>query len=137
MYLFISPFLKKAKSLGLRSTEANRDFTRGITEYLGAIKILKATGSYEGALLTAENRSQEVQQVGFASELNSNKVQFISQVVPVVLVAIIIGISTEILEIDTPTILIFLVFMIRILPKISQFQLFLQKYLTSILIEVM
>jgi ATP-binding cassette, subfamily B, bacterial MsbA len=131
IYYIIRPFTFRGKRLGHRLTVANRDFSFIVLEYLRGLKLLKATASVEFAKEGVFKTTENLCQTAFESELNISKVYFVTQALPVLALTVIIGVSFELLKIQTSVIFVFLIFMIRIAPRIAQVQQLIQSYVLN------
>jgi len=128
MFAVVSPLSRRAKILGKRVTNVNRDFSIIIIEHLRALKLLKSTASEALAGREISQENENVRDVSVDSEMNAAKVNFITQALPVILLTGILGFSHENLELQVPVILVFLLFMMRVAPRIGQFQQQIQTY---------
>ena len=128
MFLVIRPLSIQAKALGKRATQVNREFGVVILEHLRALKLLKATASEDLARSGSADKSENLRRCAAESELNGTKIYFLTQALPVLLLTGLIGVSYEFLKVPVPVILVFLLFMIRIAPRVGQFQQQLQSY---------
>lgn len=128
MFLVIRPLSRQAKVLGERATRVNREFGVIILEHLRALKLLKATASEDLAMQGTASTIENLRLCLAESELNGTKVYFLTQAMPVLLLAALIGVSHEILQIPVSIILVFLLFMMRIAPRVGQFQQQVQSY---------
>jgi ABC-type multidrug transport system fused ATPase/permease subunit len=121
-YLVVRPVIAHAKILGEETSIANRNISFYAIEYLRSLKLLKATGAEEMPKKHMFEHSDVLNKVSFQSELNTTRVYFLVQALPVILLTSIIGISFELIETPTSLILVFLLFMARTAPRVAQFQ---------------
>jgi len=121
-YLVVRPIIAQAKILGEQLLVANRNISFYAIEYLRGLKLLKATGAEETPKKDMSEHTDALNKVSFKSELNTTRVYFLVQALPVILLTGIIGISIELVEIPTSLILVFLLFMARTAPRVAQFQ---------------
>jgi len=127
-YLLVRPLTRRAKILGELTSKANKDLTFYCLEYLRSLKILKATASDDQAEQDIFGRNENFFTVAFESELNSTRVQVLVQAVPVLLMTAIIGIAYDVLDMPVTVILVFLLFMMRVAPRVGQLQQQIQTY---------
>lgn len=128
VYLVVKPLTERAKVLGEKTSSANRNLSFYCLEYLNVLKILKSTASENVARNSMDEKNKDVYSIAVDSELNAARVNFLVQALPVLLMAIIIGFSFEVLKLPMSSILVFLVFMMRIAPRIGRLQQLLQSY---------
>jgi ABC-type multidrug transport system fused ATPase/permease subunit len=128
MLIAVRPFARRAKTLGGQTNDANLDLSSFAIEYLRCLKILKATASEGLAEECISKKNQNLFFLGFMAEMNKNKVNFLIQALPVLLLTAIIGIAYEVIEIPVSLVLVFLLFMARIAPRVAQLQHLLQVY---------
>ena len=127
-YLIVRPFNIRAKQLGEMTSKANRDLSFYCLEYLRILKIAKATATIHFAQDEISNKNQSFFDVSFNSQMNSTQVHFIVQALPVLLLTGILGISYQIIQVPVPVILVFLLFMMRVAPRIGTLQHQVQTY---------
>ena len=127
-YFLVRPFTRMAKALGERINKANENLTFYSLEYLRSLKLLKALFKEEKAAEEINKRSEDLYSAMYLSELTTTRVYFLVQSLPVLMLTIIIGVSHEILNMPTPIILVFLLFLARIAPRVAQFQQIFQSY---------
>ncbi len=128
MFLVIYPLSMRAKFLGKLGVKINREFSEVLIENLRALKLLKSSASELKAKNETKNKSSKVKNCAADSEINSTKVYFVTQALPALFLTGLIGVSHEILNLSTPVILVFLLFMMRIAPRVGQFQQHVQSY---------
>ena len=121
-YIVVRPVMAHAKILGEETSIANRNISFYAIEYLRSLKLLKATGAEELPKKDMCKHSNTLNKVSYHSELNTTRVYFLVQALPVILLTSIIGISIELIETPTSLILVFLLFMARTAPRVAQFQ---------------
>jgi len=121
-YFVVRPVIGQAKILGEETLKANRNLSFYAIEYLRSLKLVKATGSGELPKDRMAGHSEALYEVSFNSELNTTRVYFLVQALPVILLTGIIGVSIELIETPTSLILVFLLFMARTAPRVAQFQ---------------
>jgi len=122
MYLAVRPLFRQAKSLGAQSVEVNKDFSFISLEYIRNLKLLKATANEAPAIEGISNRTDRLYKMSVDLELNGAQLYFLVQALPVLMLAVIIAISNEVLQIRINIVLVFLLFMVRIAPKVGQLQ---------------
>lgn len=128
MIIAVRPFSHRAKDLGGQTNEANRELSSLAIEFLRSLKLLKATASEGLAEGRISEKNEDLFQLGYMAELNKNKVNFLIQALPVLLLTGVIGVSHQMMEIPASLILVFLLFMARIAPRVAQLQHLLQVY---------
>lgn len=128
MFLVVRPLTQRAKSYGSQTGQANRNLNFFSLEYLRGLKLLKATANEQLATQEISEKIEDVYRVSYGAELNATRLNFLVQALPVVLLAAIIGLAHEVLEITVPVVLVFLLFMMRIAPRAAQLQQFLHSY---------
>ena len=128
MFFAIRPYTPRGKMLGKRLTTANQSFSFTSLEYLRSLKLLKATAEGIAAKEGFSEKAQKVFEATFDSEQNVSKVYSLTQALPILLITFIIGVAFEILNIQVSVIFVFLIFMIRIAPRIAQVQQQIQNY---------
>lgn len=121
-YFVVRPIIGQAKILGEETLKANRNLSFYAIEYLKSLKLIKASGSEEFPKKNMSEQSDALYEVSFKSELNTTRVYFLIQALPVVLLTGIIGFSIKMIEAPTSLILVFLLFMARTAPRVAQFQ---------------
>ena len=128
LILVVRPFSIRASSLGRIATEINKEFSIILIENLRALKLFKVTANEDRARQITEKKIDDARECAAESELIVKKILFLTQALPVLFLTFIIGVSTEILNIPISATLVFLLFMIRIAPRVVQFQQQLQGY---------
>ena len=128
MYLATRPFNRRAKELGQQATQANRNFSFYSLEYLRSLKLLKATANEWLAKRDISQRVEDLFSFAFKSELNGAQLNILMQALPVLVSALIIWLANEVMHIPVPVMLVFLLFIIRIAPRVAQLQQFVHSY---------
>lgn len=122
------PFNQRAKQLGEMTSETNRDLSFYCLEYLRILKLAKATSSTQRVKDEIANRNQAVFDVACKSQMNTTQVTVIVQALPVILLTGLLGISHQVMQVSVPVTLVFLLFMMRIAPRIGVLQQQIQTY---------
>ncbi len=130
--LIIRPLLVSAKHLGKMKTQINNKLSFAFVDYLRGSKFIKLTAT-EHIVQNHLNRILEASyQNLFASEVNKSAVYLFSQLLPLILLAAAIVTAHDILSISVSMILVFLLLLIRITPRIVQFQQHYQTFMAAI-----
>ncbi len=131
-FMIIRPLQQRAFVYGEDLTAANSTFGFQAVDYLKNLKLVKATGS-EGRISEHISRLQAtVCDVVSKRQINLATTYFVTQVFPVLLVATVIGIANTVLQKDGTVILVFLLFLARMAPLLSQFQQEYQAYIMDV-----
>jgi ABC-type multidrug transport system fused ATPase/permease subunit len=93
--------------------------------------VIKAMAGGGSAKASTRGINENYRSVAINSELNSTKIYVIVQALPVVLLGALIYVSYNIMELQVSVILVFLLFMMRIAPRIGQLQQHIQTYYQS------
>jgi len=128
IFMVIHPLTKKGKILGELTSKTNRDLSFFSLEYLRNLKIVKSMAGQEFAKKFLYKVDEAYCFVTIRSELNSARVQALVQAFPVILLGSLIYISFELLNLPVSLILVFMLFMMRIAPRMGQLQQYLQTY---------
>ena len=130
--LVIRPFHRRAYVYGEELTAARKDFGFYTVDFVKNLKLVKATSSENRVGERIKQLWSNVCQVIAAQQINLEVTHFITQAMPVLLVALLIGIGSLIFGTDTTTTLVFLLFLARMAPLLTQFQLEYQAYVMEI-----
>jgi len=122
MYLIVSPLNRRAKIFGERTSVSNRELSFFGLEYLRGLKLLKSTANEQIAEREVSEKIDNVFRVSRDSEINAARLAFLLQSLPILLMAGIIGLAYEVFDIAVPVVLVFLLFMVRIVPRAAQLQ---------------
>jgi len=128
VFIVIRPFSRRSRTLGERIKEANQNLGFYSVEYLRSLKLLKSTATEPFAEDDMAVRNGDVFTTFYKSGLNTTRVYFLTQALPVLMLVTIIGVSYEVLGTSPPLILVFLMFMARMAPRVAQLQQNLQNY---------
>ena len=127
----IRPLLISAKRLGELKTQINKKLSFTFVDFLRGSKFIKLTATEK----TVQNRLNGILEVSyknlFASEVNKSAVYLFSQLLPLILLASTIIIAHDLLSISTSMILVFLLLLVRITPRMVQFQQQYQTYMAA------
>lgn len=126
----ILPTQRRSYYLGDLLTQANKRFGFYAVDYLRNMKLIKATASEPETADRITALQDDVCTTMARRQINLALSNFIVQAAPVFLVAIVIGLVTQVLDLQTETALVFLVFMARIAPLATHFQ---QEYQSFVL----
>ena len=100
-YFVVRPIIAQAKIHGEQLLVANRNISFYAIEYIRGLKLLEATGAMGTPKKDISEHSDALNKVSFKSELNTTRIYFLVQALPVVLLTGIIDISIELMEIPT------------------------------------
>ena len=129
--IIIRPLLMSAKRLGELKTQINKKLSFTFVDFLRGSKFIKLTATEK----TVQNRLNGILEVSyknlFASEVNKSAVYLFSQLLPLILLASTIIIAHDLLSISTSMILVFLLLLVRITPRMVQFQQQYQTYMAA------
>ena len=130
--IVIRPFQHRSFRYGQQLTEANNAFAFETVDLFRNFKLVKATGS-ENLIAGRLKRLQgnlcrviRVRQVNYAAT------EFVIQIFPVLLVAGVIGVAHGLLRVETAPVLVFLLFLARMVPLITQCQQEYQSYVMDL-----
>ncbi|MBM09231.1 MAG: hypothetical protein CMF69_06605 [Magnetovibrio sp.] len=126
--IVVRPLHKRAKWLGEFSTEQNTKLLFHAIELLKGAKLIKSNAVESLATKRIDKHVSGVYEATVNTEVNHMRVYYIVQSLPVILLAVVLGVATEIYTIPVSSTLVFLIFMARIAPRIAQFQQFSQGY---------
>ena len=124
----ILPFVRQARSLGEKTKVANEELGASSVDYLKGIKVLRAAGLPSQVLNSVTKLCEALSDANVQAELNTTRIYFIIQSIPVFLIVILIGVGHTYFHLDSAFILGFLLFLSRIAPRIAQFQQYYQSY---------
>ncbi len=128
MYLATRPFNRRAKEVGQQATQVHRNLSFYSLEYLRSLKLLKATANEWFAKRDITQRIEDSYSVAISADLNGTQLNILMQALPVLVLALIIWLANEVMHIPVPVMLVFLLFIIRIAPRVAQLQQFIHSY---------
>ena len=128
MWISLRPLTRAARLLGEESNEANRTLALYSVDYLRSLKLVKATATENSISDRLDDRNDETFRVMYGSETNLAAVHFLVQAMAAVLLISIIGTSHFVFSTPPELLFVFLIFMVRMAPRIAQFQQQYQSY---------
>ena len=130
--IVIRPFQHRSFRYGGQLTKANNAFAFETVDLFRNFKLVKATGS-ENLIAGRLKRLQgNVCRVIRVRQVNYAATEFVIQIFPVLLVAGVIGVAHGLLRVETAPVLVFLLFLARMVPLISQCQQEYQSYVMDL-----
>lgn len=120
--LAVWPLQRKAKILGEETSQANKALNFHAVDFLRGLKLIKITAAESQVAAQMSDQIRSLYGVLKKSELNVAQNYFIVQALPVVLLALLIGVSYEILNLGASFTLVFLLVLSRIAPFMGHFQ---------------
>ena len=131
LVLAIRPLIRQASLIGKEMTTAEENYTFSAVDCLRAAKLAKVTGSEKTIISTVVGIGITVSEAKTAAQSNSNMVNFVLQVGPVILIASAIGLGTWVLDLPASLLLVFLLVMARVAPRLSSTQQAFQAYIVN------
>ena len=130
--IVIRPFQHRSFRYGGQLTMANNAFAFETVDLFRNFKLVKATGS-ENLIADRLKRLQgNVCRVIRVRQVNYAATEFVIQIFPVLLVAGVIGVAHGLLRVETAPVLVFLLFLARMVPLITQCQQEYQSYVMDL-----
>ncbi|MDC1214669.1 ABC transporter ATP-binding protein/permease [Rhodospirillales bacterium] len=129
--LIIRPLLISAKRIGELKTQINKKLSFTFLDYLRGGKFIKLTATEQAVQNHLDNILEVSYQNLFASEVNKSAIYFFSQLLPLILLAAAIVTAHDLLSISASMILVFLLLLVRITPRMVQFQQQYQTYMAA------
>ena len=120
--------VRRANRLGMINVENNRNFGFISTEYLQGRRLLKICGIELPAILKFNKSADNLYQSQRNLEFNTNRMSLLMQAGPIILIAVLIGVASEILHVQLPIILVFLLVLSRLLPRLSDIPMRLENF---------
>ncbi len=124
----VRPLQLHAKAYGKATNTANRNLSFYGLDFLKGAKLVKATACEEMVVTRLVRHITTLYEVGFRSELNGVQIYFLAQALPVMLLAMIIFIAIEVLDVNPSSTLVFLLILARLVPRMAQLQQQFQSY---------
>lgn len=122
----VYPLHKRSKRFGEDTSKANRKLNFYVIDFLKGAKVIKVTNTESAVITRIRDQMRNLFIASFRSEINLHRVYYIIQALPVVLLAIIIYVSHDLLGLAASSTLVFLLFLARITPRVAQIQQFIQ-----------
>ena len=130
--VMVRPLQKKAYIYGEHLTKAQNSFAFYAVDYLRNFKLIKASGSEKKVADVINGLQYELTSVLKRRQVNFAAAHFFIQAFPVVAVGLIIGIAHQVLALETTIILVFLLFLARMAPLMTQAQQAYQGYIMEL-----
>jgi len=127
----VRPLVRRAQVLGDETNEANRTMSLYSVDYLRGLKLIKTTATEETVGNRLATRNAALFEVSYKSELNTTQVYFLVQTLAAILLVLVIGIGYGVVGISPTLTLVFLLFLVRIAPRMAQFQQQYQSYILA------
>ena len=118
----IRPLQKKSYIYGNQLTQTQGNFAFHAVDYLSNFKFIKASGSEKKVADVINGLQSDFTSVLKIRQVNFAAAHFFIQVFPVITIALIIGIAHQVLALETTIILVFLLFLARMAPLMTQAQ---------------
>lgn len=128
MVVAVRPLQVRARIIGKETDTANRDLSFHAVDYLKGAKLVKTTGQEARVLDAMDDHIEAAYRVASRNQLNLAQIDTLVQALPVVLLAGIIAIAQEALDISASLTLVFLLYLARLAPRMAQFQQYAQSY---------
>ena len=128
----VYPLQQQAKRLGEATSTANHDLSFFGLDFLKGAKLIKASAAERTVLHRLSHHIEAFFKVYFLSELNYAQIYLVVQALPVLLLASIIAIAHDILRINPSFTLVFLLVLVRLAPKVAQFQQYYQGFSVAV-----
>ena len=124
----VRPLRRRAVAIGENLSLANDAMSYRVVDYLTNVKLVKVTGTERQVAGRIDLLQNTVADLITAKHVNLAATYFISQVFPVLLVATVILVAQDFLSIDPSSTLVFLLFLARAAPLMTQLQQAYQSY---------
>jgi len=128
-FLVLWPVRRLSVKTGQRQVATERAYTFQAVDYLGGTKLIKALGSQQQALNLVNDLQRHLRDSVMAKVVSVSSTELLSQMIPLFALTGIIYIGTSQLELEASTILIFVVYLVRMAPLMARFQQRYQSYL--------
>ena len=133
----VRPLQIRSRALGEATIVAGKNLSFHCIDLIKGTKLIKVMATDEAVSNRLAGYTEALYRVNFLSDLSLAQTYFLIQALPVFLLAIIIAISHEMLELNPSSTLVFLLFLARIAPRVAQLQQQAQGYaLTSPAVRV-
>lgn len=129
--LVIYRFLFMAKKLGEERTKINGYMSFVSLEVLRSSKFIRLTASEDSVLQRLHAIFKDSCRIYYLADVNKSAVSLISQLFPLFLLATSISFSFHLMTISSSMIIVFLLILVRIMPKVIQLQQQYQTYMTA------
>ena len=129
--LVLRPLSRRAKALGERINRINHDLNFHALEALRGLKLVKAAGTTPQLINPLYQDDEAAARAAADAEINSACVYYLLQILPLILTVAILAISSGLLATSYSFALAFVVLMVRLAPRIGQFQQQYQNYLIT------
>ena len=130
--IVIRPFQHRSFRYGQQLTEANNAFAFETVDLFRNFKLVKATGSENLIAGRLKRLQRNLCRVIRVRQVNYAATEFVIQIFPVLLVAGVIGVAHGLLRVETAPVLVFLLFLARMVPLITQCQQEYQSYVMDL-----
>jgi ABC-type multidrug transport system fused ATPase/permease subunit len=130
--IVIRPFQHRSFRYGGQLTEANSAFASETVDLFRNFKLVKVTGSENLIAGRLKRLQRNVCRVIRLRQVNYAATEFVIQIFPVLLVAGVIGVAHGLLRVETAPVLVFLLFLARMVPLITQCQQEYQSYVMDL-----
>ena len=124
----VRPLRRRAVVIGEKLSAANDAMSYRVVDYLTNVKLVKATGAERQVAERIKHLQKTVTDMMAAKQVNIAAAYFASQVFPVLLVATVILVAQDFLAADPSSTLVFLLFLARAAPLMTQLQQSYQAY---------
>ena len=128
----IRPLIGRSKLLGQAQNIGNKDYSFHIVDFLKGSKLIKATASEPAIIDRLGGFNETLCSIIRRIQVNQQLTYFIVQAIPVVILAIAIGVAHEVLHLSTSFTLVFLLILVRVAPRLIQSQQHYQNYVTAV-----
>lgn len=129
VYVCLRPLHRRTKFYGNEFSVSSERYGIQIVDYLRNLKLIKATASENQATARVGGFSSQVVDALMKQQLMSAASNFVVQLFPIVVLALIIGLGTTILKTEPSSLLVFLLFLARMAPLMTHVQSEYQNYL--------
>ena len=128
MALIVLPLHRRARAHGDSTSVANRNYSFHVIDHLRGARLIRVTGAEERELGRLARFNRTLIGVLRSAEVLVAFTYFVNQALPAVVLCGIIVVSYTVLDIPTSVLLTFLLIMLRLAPKLVQFQQYYQTY---------
>lgn len=131
-FLILLPVRRQAVEAGRRQVTTERQYMFQTVDYLSGVKLIKALGSQRQALDMVNGLQSRLCAAVMTKIVSLSGTEMVSQMIPLLALTGIVYVGTAWLELETTTILIFVVYLVRMAPLMSRFQQRHQSYLLEV-----
>lgn len=128
-FVLLKPIRRHALAAGKNQVTHERAYIFKAVDYLSGAKLIKAVGAQQQALQLINGLQRNLRDTIMTKNINISATDLISQMIPVFALTGIIYIGTTRLNLETGTLFVFVIFLIRMAPLMSRFQQRYQSYL--------